>query len=80
MGQKITWEEMKQQFPNEWLVIVDFDVDDSGHLLAGVVERHSPQKQEVYRLPARQQSTAFRYTGESTFSGLRSHAETHHVM
>ena len=80
MGQKMTWEEMKQHFPNEWLVIVDFEVDNSGHLVAGVVERHSPKKHEVYRLPVRQQSTAFRYTGESTFSGLRSHAETHHVI
>ncbi len=80
MGQKMTWEEMKQQFPDEWLAIVEFDVDDSGHLVTGVVERHSPQKQEVYRLPVRQQSTAFRYTGASTFLGLRSHAETHHVM
>ncbi|MEA2060557.1 MAG: hypothetical protein U9P10_08665 [Thermodesulfobacteriota bacterium] len=80
MGQKITWEEMKQQFPDEWLAIINFDVDDSGHLAAGVVERHSPQKNEVYRLPVRQQSTAFRYTGASSFSGLRSHVATPNVI
>lgn len=80
MRQKITWEEMKQQFPDEWLAIINFDVDDSGHLVAGVVERHSPQKNEVYRLPIRQQSTAFRYTGASSFSGLRSHVATPNVI
>ncbi len=37
MGKKMTWEEMQQQFPNEWLRIINFDVDESGHLLAGIV-------------------------------------------
>lgn len=51
MGKKMTWEEMQQQFPNEWLRIIDFDVDESGHLASGVVVRHSPDKDVVYRLP-----------------------------
>lgn len=80
MGKKMTWEEMQQQFPNEWLRIIDFDVDEAGHLLAGIVDRHSHDKDVVYRFPALHQPTAFRYTGESTFAGLRSHAETHHIV
>ena len=80
MGKKMTWEEMQQQFPNEWLRIIDFDVDEAGHLVAGIVDRHSQDKDVVYRLPALHQPTAFRYTGESTFAGLRSHAETHHIV
>jgi len=80
MGKKMTWEEMKQQFPNEWLRIIDFDVDESGHLVAGIVDRHSHDKEVMYRLPALHRSTAFRYTGESTFAGLRSHTETHHIV
>ena len=76
----MTWEEMKRFFPDEWLLIRDFDLDASGHLVAGIVERHSPNKNDVYRLPDKQQPAAFRYTGESTFSGLRSHAETHHSI
>ena len=80
MGKKMTWEEMKQQFPNEWLRILDFDVDESGHLMAGIVDRHSKNKDVVYRLPELQKPTAFRYTGESTFAGLRSHEATHHSL
>ncbi len=80
MGKKMTWEEMQQQFPNEWLLITDFELDESGHLVAGIVDRHSKDKEVVYRLPALQRSTAFRYTGESTFAGLRSHAETRHIV
>ena len=71
MDRKITWMDMKRKFPNEWLLIVDFDTDESGHLLSGVVERHSPEMDEVAKLPTLKQSTAFRYTGESTFfSGI----------
>ena len=75
MGQKQTWHEMKKAFSDEWLLITDFDLDQSGHLIAGIVKRHSKDKDEVYQLPALKQSCAFRYTGESTFSGLRNHAQ-----
>ncbi len=70
MERKMTWEEMKCKFPDEWLLIVDFETDKSGHLTVGVVERHSEEKDDVYRLPRLNKSTAFRYTGESTFAGL----------
>lgn len=80
MGKKMTWSDMETNFPNEWLLITDFDLDKSGHLLTGVVERHSRKKDEVYQLPALNKSTAFRYTGESTFSGLRNHARKHNTL
>ena len=41
MTNKMTWTEMKQTFTGEWLLITDFDLDESGHLIAGVVQRHS---------------------------------------
>ena len=78
MGQRtdrMTWEEMRKTFPDEWLLIVDYETDGSGHLLSGVVERHSKEKKEVYARPALQEPTAFRYTGETTFRGFREHAE-----
>ena len=77
---KISWEEMKNEYPKEWLLITDFDLDASGHILAGVVDRHSKQKDVVYRLPALNKPAAFRYTGESNFSGLRRHAGQSHVV
>lgn len=68
MGERMTWEEMTVAYPDEWLLIVDYETDTSGHLLAGVVERHGC-KDEVYRLPAVDKDCAFKYTGESTFPG-----------
>lgn len=75
---RLTWPEMKTNYPDEWLLIVDFETDESGHLVSGVVERHSRNKDDVYKKPALNKPTAFRFTGESTFSGLRSHAEIYH--
>ena len=80
MNKKMTWNDMKTKFPDEWLLITDFDLDKSGYLVAGVVERHSRKKEEVYQLPAFNKPTAFRYTGESTFSGLRDHARKHNFL
>ncbi len=78
--EKITWDDMKEQFPDEWLLITDFNLDESGHIIAGIVNRHSKEKDEVYQLPALNKSTAFRFTGESDFGGLRSHARTYNVI
>jgi hypothetical protein len=80
VGKKITWNAMKEAFPNEWLLITDFELDQSGHVIAGVVNRHSKNKNDVYRLPALDKATAFRFTGESSFGGLRSHAAAHNSI
>ena len=75
MAQKMTWDEMKRAYPDEWLLITDYERDQYGNVSVGVVERHSADKDEVYRLPALKKDCAFEYTGESTFRGFRSHAE-----
>jgi hypothetical protein len=77
MEQRMTWEEMKKVFPNEWIRVTDYELDDKGHLTSGIVLYHSSSKHEAYSRPLSGKSEAFWYTGESTFSGLRSHAELH---
>ncbi len=76
--QKLSWQEMKEKFRDEWLLITDYEVNSSGHLISGVVARHSKNKEEVYQLPALNPPAAFKYTGESTFpGGWRTYAERH---
>lgn len=75
--ERLSWQEMKQRYPDQWLLIVSYQTDDSGHLLSGVVERHSADMYEVAQPPNLGRPTAFRYTGESTFRGLRTHAHRH---
>jgi len=45
---KICWEEMKRRYPNEWLLITDYDTDESGHIHAGIVAQHSVEKKARY--------------------------------
>lgn len=80
MGQKMTWDEMKKIYPDEWLLITDYEADEFGNVRLGNVERHSKDDQEVFRLPSLKKNCAFRYTGESTFpGGLRAHAQLHKI-
>lgn len=71
---------MKKNYPNEWLLITDFDLDKYGEVVKGVVERHCKKKDDAASPPILDKDTAFLYTGESTFAGLRSHAEHHHTF
>lgn len=77
MGQRMTWAEMKKKYPNEWLLVTEYEMDRFGNVSAGVVERHSMNKDDVYQLPALEKDCAFEYTGESTFRGFRDHVEHH---
>lgn len=77
MSQKMTWEEMRKAYPDEWLMVSDYELDKFGEVAVGVVERHSKKKEDVYRLPRLNKPVAFEYTGESTFRGFRSHADHH---
>lgn len=77
MERKMTWQEMQQTFPNEWLLITEYEIDQYGQVAAGIVTRHSTNKDAIYQLPAINKPAAFEYTGESTFRGFREHAEHH---
>lgn len=79
MDQKMTWEEMKKAYPDEWLRVTDYEIDARGRLVTGQVLYHSQSKHEVYSKPLSGKSEAFWFTGKSTFSGLRSHAD-HDVL
>ncbi|PJC64088.1 MAG: hypothetical protein CO021_06070 [Deltaproteobacteria bacterium CG_4_9_14_0_2_um_filter_42_21] len=80
MTRKMTWEEMKSAFPNEWLLITEYEVDEYGKVKTGIVERHSTDDSVVFGLPSSEKDCAFRYTGKSTFpGGLRAHAKDHKV-
>jgi hypothetical protein len=76
---RMTWEEMKKAFPNEWLMIIDCEDNETGQLMSGVIERHSKDDQEVFCLPALGKDCTFKYTGECQFpGGWRAHADHDH--
>ena len=67
MGQKMTWDEMKKAFPNEWVAVVNYIPDDSGEV-EGEVVAHFDDKDVFYgelkNLVPRYGDIAMRYTGE----------------
>ncbi len=51
-------------------MVIDYEVDGSGHLISGVVARHSTKKYDVYQLSVLSVSGVFKYTGVSTFPNI----------
>lgn len=79
MEKRMTWEEMKKAYPDEWLLIINVERDKSGHMVSGIIVRHSSEKAEVFRRPTLNQDCTFKYTGECQFpGGWRAHAEHNH--
>lgn len=67
MGQRMTWEEMKKAYPDEWLAVVNYTSNDVGDV-DGEVVYHSNDKDDFYRhakeVIDRYGGMAMRYTGE----------------
>ncbi len=66
MPHQLTWAEMKQRYPGEWLLIVEAELDKQLGVTCGEVLAHSPNQSDIYdALPLRQgRSASIEYTGE----------------
>jgi hypothetical protein len=68
----LTAGEMRAQFDNEWVLVVDPEVDpESGAVVSGRVAAHSPVRDEVYDAalnlkPSRSAFLCFREPGEGS--------------
>jgi len=49
MSDKLSWQEIRKQFPDQWVILVDVDVDQSTNVTAGRVLAHSASKPEMHR-------------------------------
>ena len=67
MGHKMTWEQMKTAYPNEWVAVVNFTENEIGDV-DGEVVFHSNDKSEFYNhakdVVSKYGGMAMRYTGE----------------
>ena len=51
MSQKLTWEEIKKQYDQEWVELIDYDwPDEDPDPTAGVVRIHAKTREEFDRL------------------------------
>ena len=60
------WEQIKEKFDGEWVLIECIEVDDSFQVVEGEVLYHDPDKDKVYRklLKLRPKRYAIEYVGE----------------
>lgn len=67
MAQRMTWEEMKTAYPDEWVAVVNYSSDERGDI-DGEVVAHSRDKnafyQELGALVPAYHDVAMEYTGE----------------
>ena len=67
---KMTWKEIKRTYPDEWIELVDFDEDENGYVVNGVVVCHNNNRKKFNEESRKQMdknnynTVAIRYTGE----------------
>jgi len=44
MAEKLSWEKIKKLYPDEWVELVDYEADEDGYIVNGVVICHHPNK------------------------------------
>lgn len=63
--ERLTIEEMVQQYPNQWLFIIDCEHSPSTELISGIVAVHSPSRDVIKKASAEYEGgAAIRYTGK----------------
>ncbi|MFA5800120.1 MAG: hypothetical protein WC840_04135 [Candidatus Peribacteraceae bacterium] len=79
MGEKMTWEAITKKYPDEWVLVTDYEFDEYGEVREGVLIIHSRNKEDVFSYPVESDKVGLWYTGESNFRGFRSHAEHYQI-
>jgi hypothetical protein len=49
MDKKENIERIKERYPNEWLLIVDYETDASTRIIRGRLVNHSKSREEIHR-------------------------------
>lgn len=63
--ERLTIEEMVQQYPDQWLFIIDCEHSPSTELISGIVAVHSPSRDAIKKASAEYEGgAAIRYTGK----------------
>lgn len=64
MAEKLSWDEITHRYPDEWVVLVDYALDEDEQLTAGVVYAHSRDKADLRTAMAEPHDAAVVFTGE----------------
>lgn len=63
---RMTYEEIKQTYPNEWVLLENFEKDQNFEIRSGFVIAHSTHRDEIDAArKTRKGAFAIRYTGKT---------------
>ncbi|MCW1966827.1 MAG: hypothetical protein KIH69_001750 [Anaerolineae bacterium] len=60
----LTWSEIKQQYPNQWVVLIEVEWPDMGEISRGVVFAHDTNHARVLEKQRDLKSAAILWTGK----------------
>ena len=70
--EKLSWDEIKHRFPNEWVALVDHDWPDTlGEPLSGVVFAHDSDHQTLLNKQKHLKEAAILWTGQTRGESLK---------
>jgi hypothetical protein len=64
INEHLTIEEMEKQYPDEWLLIVDYELSENTELLSGKLVAHSKSRKEI-------RDVSMNYTGRVAVHSTR---------
>lgn len=73
MTEKLSWEDIKNQFPDEWVMLADYEWEEGIDPSEGKVIAHSKSRKEFGELmkKIKIEDAAIVYTGAISSQGLR---------
>ena len=54
----LTFAEMVEKYPKQWLFIVDYEADPNPNIISGVVAKHSQSREEISKFSRKYKGNA----------------------
>lgn len=64
MDERLSWDEVKKLYPNEWVCLVDVERPNMGHVVSGVVYAHDPNHNALLEKQKHLKAAAILWTGK----------------
>lgn len=70
MEQRLTWNEIAEKYPNQWVGLVDIDWEDGANIRSAIVKYTNKSSSELVRMQIKDQSIHATYTTPDNLAPL----------
>jgi hypothetical protein len=64
MDGRLSWDEIKKLYPDEWVCLTDEEAPNMSHVVSGVVYAHDPDRKTLLEKQKHLKSAAILWTGK----------------